>query len=75
MITPNHHTQVIDESLGEYVKAMDCTSQVEVVQALEQMIFRAAMIVAQKTTPDHAQCALYAPYNELTKAMNQEAAA
>jgi hypothetical protein len=33
------------------------------------------MIVAKKTTPDHAQCVLYAPYNELTKIMAQEAAA
>lgn len=75
MIAPNHHRAVIDDSLGEFVKTMECTSQVEVVQAIEKMIFRAAMIVAQKTTPDHAQCVLYAPYNELTQAIQKGAAA
>jgi hypothetical protein len=71
MIASNHHGAVIDESLGIFIKQMECASQVEVVQALEQMVYRAAMIVAQKTTPDHAQCVLYAPYSELSQKMAQ----
>ncbi len=71
MIAPNHHSTVIDENLTKLVKDMDCMGDVEVVEALQKVISRSAMVIAKKTNPDHAQVCLYKPYLVLSNKISQ----